>query len=131
MIGLDTNVLVRYITQDDPRQAKLAERAIEQAVTSGEKILIQPVILCELVWVLESAYGYAQSDIVPVIEQILRTARFEIADKDIIRRALEDFAEGRADFADYLIGRANERDGAHTTLTFDTSLKECRRFTML
>jgi predicted nucleic-acid-binding protein len=81
--------------------------------------------------VLESAYGYAQSDIVPVIDQILRTARFEIADKDIIRRALEDFAEGRADFADYLIGRANERDGAHTTLTFDASLKECRRFTML
>jgi predicted nucleic-acid-binding protein len=131
MIGLDTNVLVRYITQDDPRQARIAERAIEQAVANGEKVLIQPIILCELVWVLESAYGFAKNDITPVIEQIMHTAQFEIPDKDDIWQAIEDFSKGGADFADYLIGRANERDGAQTTLTFDKSLKDCQRFTVL
>jgi predicted nucleic-acid-binding protein len=131
MIGLDTNVIVRYVTQDDPRQAKIAERAIEQAVARGEKFLVQPLILCELVWVLESAYGYQKNAIIPVLEQILRTARFEIVDKDIVRRALDDFKEDGADFADYLIGRANERDGVQTTLTFDKSLKGCRQFTVL
>jgi predicted nucleic-acid-binding protein len=131
MIGLDTNVLVRYITQDDPRQAKIAERVIEQAVTGGEKILIQPIVFCELIWVLESAYGYGKSAIIPVLQQIMRTARFEIADKDILWKALDDFAKGTADFADYLIGRANERDGAESTLTFDKSLKESRCFSLI
>jgi predicted nucleic-acid-binding protein len=131
MIGLDANVIVRYVTQDDPRQSKMAERAIEQAVARGEKFLVQPLILCELVWVLESAYGYQKNAIIPVLEQILRTERFEIVDKDIVRRALDDFKEDGADFADYLIGRANERGGVQTTLTFDKSLKGCRQFTVL
>jgi predicted nucleic-acid-binding protein len=131
MIGLDTNVLVRYITQDEPRQAKIAERVIEQAVASAETILVQPIVLCELIWMLESAYGFAKSAIIPVMEQIMRTARFEIADKDILWKALDDFAKGAADFSDYLIGRANERDGARSTLTFDKSLKESRCFSVL
>lgn len=131
MIGLDANVIIRYVTQDEPRQAKIAERAIEQAVSRGEKLWVQPIILCELVWVLEGAYGYQKNAIIPVLEQILRTARFEIVDKDIVRRALDEFKEDGADFADYLIGRANERDGVQTTLTFDKSLKGCRQFTVL
>jgi predicted nucleic-acid-binding protein len=131
MVGLDTNVLVRYITQDDPRQAKTAERAIEKAVGGGAKVLVQPIVLCELVWVLESAYGYGKGEIVSVIEQVMRTVQFEIAEKDVVWKALEDFSEGAADFSDYLIGRANERAGAQTTLSFDRSLKGCQRFTVL
>ena len=131
MIGVDTNVLVRYITQDDPRQSKMAERAIEKAVAGGAKVLVQPIVLCELVWVLESAYRYGKSEIIAVIEQVMRTVQFEIADKDVIWKALEDFSGGAVDFSDYLIGRANERAGAQTTLTFDRSLKGCHRFTLL
>jgi predicted nucleic-acid-binding protein len=131
MVGLDTNVLVRYITQDDPRQAKATERAIEKAVGGGAKVLVQPIVLCELVWVLESAYGFGKTEIVAVIEQVMRTAQFEIAEKDVAWKALEDFSGGAADFSDYLISRANERAGAETTLTFDRSLKGCRRFTLL
>ena len=131
MVGLDTNVLVRYITQDDPRQAKMAERAIEKAVAGGAKVLIQPIVLCELIWVLESAYRYGKSEIIAMIEQVMRTVQFEIAEKDVIWKALEDFSGGSADFSDYLIGRANERAGAQTTLTFDRSLKGCHRFTLL
>ena len=131
MVGLDTNVLVRYITQDDPRQSKMAERAIEKAVTGGAKVLIQPIVLCELIWVLESAYRYGKSEIIAMIEQVMRTVQFEIAEKDVIWKALEDFSGGSADFSDYLISRANERAGAQTTLTFDRSLKGCHRFTLL
>ena len=58
MNGLDTNVLVRYITQDDENQALLAEKAIETARSRNEKLLIQPLVLCEMIWVLESAYGF-------------------------------------------------------------------------
>jgi predicted nucleic-acid-binding protein len=131
MKGLDTNVLVRYLTQDDLKQSKLAEQKIEEAVSQGEKLVIQPVVLCELVWVLESAYGYKKAITVPVLDQILRTAQFEIIDKDIIRRALADFTENQGDFADYYISRANERSGAPLTLTFDKSLKKDSLFYVL
>lgn len=131
MKGLDTNVLVRYLTQDDPRQAAIAAQAIEQAAAKGEKMLIQPLVLCELVWVLESAYEFAKAEIVNILEQIVRTREFEVAEKDGIWQALEDYRTGRADFSDYYLGRANERDGAAQTLTFDTALKGSSRFRVL
>ena len=58
MKGLDTNVLIRYVTQDDETRAAVAAREIEGAGAKGEKMLIHPLILCELVWVLERAYGF-------------------------------------------------------------------------
>jgi predicted nucleic-acid-binding protein len=58
MNGLDTYILVRYLTQDDENQALLAEEAIETARSQNEKLLIQPTVLCEMIWVLESAYGF-------------------------------------------------------------------------
>lgn len=61
----------------------------------------------------------------------MRTVQFEIAEKDVVWKALDDFSKGAADFSDYLIGRANERTGAQTTLTFDRSLKACQCFTVL
>jgi predicted nucleic-acid-binding protein len=131
MKGLDTNVLVRYITQDDLHQAELAEREIEEAVLKGEKLVIQPIVLFELVWVLESAYGYRKSEVAPVVDQIMRTAQFEIIEKDILWKAIGDFLGGGADLADYYIGRANENYGAPTTLTFDKALKASPLFTVL
>ena len=104
MKGLDTNVLVRYLTQDDSKQSKLVENEIEKAISSGEKLMIQPIVICELVWVLESAYDYHKSEIFTVLDQIMRTAQFEIIDKDTIWRALTDFYESKGDFADYYIG---------------------------
>jgi predicted nucleic-acid-binding protein len=131
MNGLDTNVLVRYITGDDENQALLAEKAIETARSQNEKLLIQPLVLCEMIWVLESAYGFKKSIILPVIDQLLRTAQFKIVDKDICWKAFADFSQKYGDFADYYIGRANERDGADVTLTFDKALKESDMFLML
>jgi predicted nucleic-acid-binding protein len=123
MKGLDTNVLVRYLTQDDTKQAKAAEKEIEEARAEGEKLLIQPLVLCELVWVLESAYKIPKPEIVGALERVLRTAQFEIAGKDTVWEAFSAYREGRADFSDYYLGRANTRAGVSTTLTFDKLLK--------
>jgi len=129
--GLDTNVLVRYLTQDDPRQAAVATRQIEAAAAKGEKMLIQPLVLCELVWVLDSAYGFGKAEILPVLERILRTAQFEIAEKDTVWQALGDCRRGKGDFSDYYLARANHRAGAAVTLSFDTALKGSPHFQIL
>lgn len=131
MNGLDTNVLVRYITQDNENQALLAEKAIETARSQNEKLLIQPIVICEMIWVLESAYGFKKPEILPVIDQLLRTAQFKIVDKDACWKAFADFSQKNGDFADYYIGRSNERDGADVTLTFDKALQDSDMFLML
>jgi predicted nucleic-acid-binding protein len=129
--GLDTNVLVRYLTQDDAAQAAAASREIDGAAAAGDRFLVQPVVLCELVWVLESAYRMAKLDILRTLDAILATAQLEVADKDVAWQALGDYRKGRGDFADYLIGRANERAGAEVTLTFDRQLKGHAAFQVL
>jgi len=63
MIGLDTNILIRYLTQDDPEQSKKATREIEKRLNAGDEFFIADIVLCELVWVLESAYGYDRQEI--------------------------------------------------------------------
>ena len=131
MIALDTNVLVRYFTQDESKQAAMAAAEIEGTAEKDEKMLIQPLVLCELVWVLETAYGSSKAELLGVLDQIVRTRQFEVADKDTVWHALADFRHGKADFSDYYLGRANERDGASQTLTFDKALKGSPRFRVL
>ena len=131
MKGLDTNVLIRYLVQDDPAQAVVAVQAIETGVDRNDRFLIQPAVLCETVWVLDSVYGYTKDEILQALNMILRTVQFEISDKDTVWQAFGDYQSGKADFSDYLIGRANIRQGAAPTLTFDRSLKESRLFHVL
>jgi predicted nucleic-acid-binding protein len=131
MRALDTNVLVRYLTQDEPKQAAIAVEEIEGAAVKGEKMLIQPLVLCELVWVLETAYDFGKAEILGVLDQIVRTRQFEVTDKDTVWHALAEYRHGKADFSDYYLGRANERDGASHTLTFDKALKGSPRFHVL
>jgi predicted nucleic-acid-binding protein len=76
MKGLDTNVLVRYFTQDDPLQSVAAERCIETACTEEQPCLIHVVVLCELVWVLETAFGYSRDQIAEVLDLMLHTRQF-------------------------------------------------------
>ncbi len=129
--GLDTNVLVRYLTQDDEGQAEAAAKTIEGAADKGEKMLIQPIILCELVWVLERAYDFPKTDLLRALEGVLRVAQFEIVEKDTVWQALSDYRQGKGDFFDYYLGRANEKAGAAITLTFDKTFKGLPRFHVL
>jgi len=129
--GLDTNVLVRYMTEDDPRQAAAAAKEIEGAGKKGEKLVVRPLVLCELAWVLESAYGIGKKELLEVFERILRTAQFEIPGKDLVWKSLADYRTGRGDFSDYLLGRWNEDEGASVTITFDKALRGTPRFHVL
>jgi len=129
--GLDTNVLVRYLTQDHPAQSAAAGREIEQAARSGAKLVISPIVLCELVWVLESAYGRSRSEVAGALDRILRTAQFEMLEKDLLWPALEEYRRGPGDFADYYLGRRHHQAGAKKTLTFDQHLKNSPHFHLL
>ena len=131
MKGLDTNILVRYLTEDDPRQAAAAVKEIEGTGKKDEKRIVQPLVLCELAWVLESAYAVGKKELLDVFERILRTAQFEIPGKDLVWRSLADYRAGRGDFSDHLLGRLNEDEGASITMTFDKALRGNARFHVL
>ncbi len=131
MKGLDTNVLVRYLVKDDKQQAEKASAYIHEAAASGENCFIGNIVLCELVWVLESAYDFGKQDISDVLEKILITKQFEIEQKDIVRQAIKDYSNGKGDLADYLIGRINHGHGCGRTATFDRSLRDMPIFELL
>ena len=131
MRGLDTNVLVRYLVWDDKKQAQKAADCIKQIIDSGNTCFINVIVFCELVWVLESAYGYNREEIAEVCEKILMIKQFEIESKDIVRMAVIDYKNGKADLADYLIGKINMHNGCKFTYTFDRALKKRREFTLL
>lgn len=127
MIGLDTNVLLRYFLRDDPAQAARAERELAR----DERFLIDSIVLCELVWVLETGYGLSRAEIGTALETILATAQFEIDGKDVVLGALGDFRASGADFSDCLIGRRNRAAGATQTVTFNRGLKGLKGFRLL
>jgi predicted nucleic-acid-binding protein len=129
--GLDTNVLVRYLAQDDPAQALRANKWMEEAVSRGQKCFLNEIVLCELIWVLRGAYEYEKADLVMVLEKLLATAQFVIEDRDLVLAALADFLQGSGDFSDYLIGRRNKGNGCSSTGTFDRNLKKSPLFTLL
>lgn len=118
MIGIDTNILVRYLVRDDPAQTEAASALLE-SLTANSPGIVQPVVLCEIVWVLESAYGYAKPLIVQALRQLLVTQELRVPDYDLAWAALRRFQEGTADFSDYLIQECNRAEGCVTTYTFD------------
>ena len=119
MIGLDTNILVRYIVRDDPIQTDTATRLIETRCTADEPGFISLVVLVELVWVLGSGYKYPKPLIVSVLTKLLSVAELVVEETDMARMAQNAYETGDADFADYLIGIVHRAKGCTSTLTFD------------
>ena len=118
MIGLDTNVLVRYFADDDPVQSRQATHFIETHCTRDSPGFVDRVALCELVWVLK-AYGYRRTDIVRILEQLLATSDVLLEDQESVRSALRLYESTTIDFADALIGQVNRARGCVATATFD------------
>ncbi len=131
MIGLDTNVLVRYLVQDDPGQSRKATQVIAKQCTRDDPGFINRIVLCELVWVLESAYGYSKETIVTVLEKLLRTGQLKIEDTQSAWTAFRMYQKGKADFADCLLGSANRFDGCNETVTFDQTASKLEDFRLL
>ncbi|QAU24805.1 PIN domain-containing protein [Dyella sp. M7H15-1] len=118
MIGLDTNVLVRYVAQDDPVQAKKAGALIE-SLTPEHPGYVTQVALIEVVWVLGRAYGVERGEIARVIEALLRTKEIVVEAAETVWKALRLYAGSSADFADCLIERACYQAQCEHTVTFD------------
>jgi predicted nucleic-acid-binding protein len=131
MMGLDTNLLVRYLTRDDPSQYAKVTDLIDGAIERGDRFVVNNAVLCELVWVLRTAYEYSREEIARALDHILATAQFDIERADEARQALRDYQSTRADFSDALIGRINRSLGAERTVTFDRNLKGLETFQVL
>ncbi len=131
MIGLDTNLLIRYLVRDDPSQFDRARAEIEAAANRDEPLMINAIVLCEVVWVLGSAYDYSRTEIADAIEQILATAQFVIEWSDEARQALRDCRTTKAGFTDAFIGRINSSLSAAPTMTFDRDLAPLATFRVL
>ena len=119
MIGLDTNILVRYLAQDDPDQSKQATRYIEKHCTDETPCLINAIVLCELAWVLEQSYKLSREQIAGAIEHLLQIGQLEVSEPAIVWRALQDYRSSNVDFPDHLIGRVNQDMECDYTITFD------------
>jgi predicted nucleic-acid-binding protein len=131
VIGLDTNVLVRYLTEDDPVQARKAAAIINTAAARGERCFISAVVLCELAWVLRGAYEVSKADLLLTLERLMATAQVVIGDKDLVRAAIAAYRTGQADFADDVIGALHQHAGCAKTVTFDRRLRTSGRFQVL
>ncbi len=130
MTGIDTNVLVRYLVQDDLEQAEKAARFIANECSPENPGLVNRVVLCELVWVLESGYGYAREQVALALEKILRTAQFRVEDSENAWRSFRQYQEG-ADFADALIALSNRSLGCERTVSFDRKAARRSGFALL
>lgn len=132
MTGLDTNVLVRYFTDDEPRQAKAARALIETRLTREAPGHVNVVTLAETAWVLQRLYGAGRDEIARVVDSLLTAASLVIERKAVVRRALQAYAAAAtAGFTDCLIAQLNAEAGCETTLTFDKRAAKGAGFVLL
>ncbi|MDR1186550.1 MAG: type II toxin-antitoxin system VapC family toxin [Bifidobacteriaceae bacterium] len=118
MIGLDTNVLVRFVTGDDPVQSRLAERAIADLSTDHPGY-VTLITTAELTWALRATYKMSRSQVSQVIRGLLETQELVFEDSDMVARALQVAGQAGCDLADALIALRAARAGCSSTITFD------------
>lgn len=118
MTGLDTNVLVRYIMQDDPKQASLATQLVE-SLTAEAPGFVAVVALVELVWVLSSCFGLGREEIARALDGVLRSKELVVENAGLVWQSLRIFRSGAADFADCVVERAANTAGCARVMTFD------------
>lgn len=119
MIGIDTNILLRYLTEDDPAQAKVAVALIENQLSADEPGFLSLIVVVETAWVLEDTFARSPVEIRAIVEQLLRVPQFVVEQPEIVELAL---ARGHADLADSIIHEANLAHGCDVTMTFDRRL---------
>jgi predicted nucleic-acid-binding protein len=121
VIGLDTNVIVRYLAQDDVRQAAVATRFIEGSLSAEARGFISIVTLAEVVWVMASNYRATRVAVADIVEGLLTAPQLMLEKTDVIWRALRTYRDSKADFSDALISELGQDAGGSKTVTFDRS----------
>jgi len=119
MIGIDTNVLVRYIAQDDATQSRRATSFIEKECNEAAPGFVGLVVLVEVVWVSESRYGATREEVADIVRRILSTKQLVVQDAETAWKALRLFESSKADLADCLIARSASAAGCKSVVTFD------------
>jgi predicted nucleic-acid-binding protein len=130
MIGLDTNVLVRYFAQDDSKQSSLAGKAIS-ALSKESPGFISLIVMCELGWVLEDVYGMDKPGIIGVLRVLLEADELVIESKPTAWAAFQQYQSSPMDFSDALIGGLGRVAGCTHTLTFDKAAAKSGAFELL
>lgn len=128
MIALDTNVLVRYLVEDDAKQTALAAALIERAIADDESLYVSDVVVCETVWVLSVAYKVGRKEIAAVLRNLFRARHLAFGAVEQLIRALEAYDAGKGDFADYLIREHARAADCESVATFDRLLQRERGF---
>ena len=119
MIGLDTNILIRYLTQDDRAQSAKATEILEHRLTQNNPGFVSVVAMVETVWVLDRAYGLTAQEIATAVEQLLQVEVLAIENEQEVFTVMVALKQGRGSFADALIAELGARAGCTRTLTFD------------
>ena len=134
MIGLDTNVLARYLTQDDVRQAALASRLIENDLTIARPGFISLVVLAELCWVLSRLYSATMDELADLISDLLNTPQIQVERREVVQAAIRRFKQGKsrkAGLVDALIAELASSEGCTSTVTFDKTAVRAAGMTLL
>lgn len=129
-IAIDTNVLVRYLVKDEPRQSKVAAALINAGLEESG-VFVSHIVLCELVWVLRRSYGIEKADIVKALTAILHEPGFAFESRAHVQSSLKEYLKSHGDFADYLIGHSCIARGCERVYTFDQKLKNSQSFQVL
>jgi predicted nucleic-acid-binding protein len=131
VIGIDTNVLVRYLTQDDPKQSAVATRFIEGRLSTENPGFVSTITLCEIAWVLAESYAADRKRIREIVEGLLATKQLVIERSELVWKALRAWEGVPADFSDALIGQLAIAHGSEKTVTFDRTAAKLPGFELL
>ncbi len=131
MIGVDTNILVRYITKDDTRQFNRVQHLLLVDCSRMTPGYVNSVVLCELVWVLRTKHGADRESIASVLDQLLLSEQLEIERRELVFAAVKQFKASKVDFADCLIGILNQKAGCSRTATLDKAASKLATFELL
>ncbi len=122
MIGLDTNILVRLVMKDDPKQLSQILTFLSAAKQESTLLFINNVVLCELVWVLLRGYKQSKNDVIAFLDDLIHTKEIRFSHKETLRDAINLYKEGKGDFADYLTFVHNKDEGCSMTYSLDMQL---------
>lgn len=130
MIGLDSNIVLRAITGDDPVQSPRARRFLSKLSEESPGVL-NPVVLAEIAWTLKTTHRYRKHEILACMEGLMRSSAYYVVGRDAVTRAIEISMEHAIEFADALIGEINRAEGCETTVTFDQGAAQTPSFIQL
>jgi predicted nucleic-acid-binding protein len=129
LLGIDTNLLIRFVTNDDVRQAKKVKQIFNEAEQNNKSFFVSLAVTLEFFWVLESGYDLSQDDVLIALESMLGLSILEFERENELMTLLNIGKKG--DLSDQLIGIIGQSEGCFTTLTFDKKASRLEQFTLL